>query len=52
MFAIQKFLNVSPQIPQSLLVRQNVEPLNVLIENYYNLKESFSGTEFESFFEA
>jgi hypothetical protein len=51
MFAIQKFLNLSLQIPQSLLLRQNAEPLNVLIENYTDLKASFSGTEFETFFD-
>ncbi|HSY62455.1 MAG TPA: hypothetical protein VK796_11285 [Cytophaga sp.] len=51
MFAIQKFLNVSQRISQSLLLRQNAEPLNVLVENYYDLKKSFSGTEFETFFD-
>lgn len=51
MFAIQKNLGVSQQTPQSLLLRQNAEPLNVLIENYENLKASFSGTEFEVFFD-
>ena len=51
MFAIQKFLGVLQQIPQSLLLRQNAEPLNMLIENYNDLKESFKGTDFEIFFE-
>lgn len=50
MFAIQKFLGVSQQIPKSLLIRQNAEPLNELIENYNDLKASFSGSEFEYFF--
>ena len=50
MFAIQKFLGLSQQIPQSLLLRQNAEPLNMLIENYDILKAGFSGTEFEGFF--
>jgi LPS sulfotransferase NodH len=51
MFAIQNFLGVTRQTPLSLLVRQNAEPLNMLIENYENLKASFSGTEFEIFFD-
>jgi|GEM_PF-1988245 len=50
MFAIQEFLGVSLQTPQSLLVKQNAEPLNELIENYTDLKTSFAGTEFEPFF--
>lgn len=50
MFAIQKFLGVPQHIPQSLLVKQNAEALNVLIENYTDLKGSFAGTEFELFF--
>ncbi|WP_018341627.1 sulfotransferase domain-containing protein [Cytophaga aurantiaca] len=51
MFAIQRFLGVTQQIPQSLLVRQNAEPLNALIENYNVLKASFAGSEFEYFFD-
>jgi len=51
MYAIQKFLDVPKYMPQSLLLRQNAEPLNLLIENYNDLKESFKGTEFEIFFE-
>ena len=50
MFAIQKFLGVSQLTPQSLLLRQNAEPLDMLIENYADLKSSFKGTEFEHFF--
>jgi len=51
MFSIQKFLGVPQHTPQSLLQRQNAEPLSVLIENYDYLKASFSGTEFELFFD-
>lgn len=51
MFAIQSFLGVMHRMPQSLLVRQNSEPLNMLIENYDDMKESFSGTAFRIFFE-
>lgn len=50
MFEVQKFLGVPQQMPQSLLQRQNAEPLNALIENYNDLKASFSGSEFEYFF--
>lgn len=51
MFAIQEFLGLSQQMPESLLVRQNAEPLHMLIENYNDLKKSFLGTAFEIFFE-
>lgn len=52
MFAIQQFLGVAQQAPYSLLVRQNAEPLDVLIENYTDLKAEFSGSAFEIFFDA
>lgn len=51
MYAVQNFLGVSQQAPHSLLVRQNAEPLTMLIANYNDLKTSFSGTKFEFFFE-
>lgn len=51
MEGVELFLGVEPQIPVSLLVRQNPENMSELIVNYEELKTSFLKTEFEVYFE-
>ena len=44
------FLGVEPLSPSTRLERQNPEPLRTLIRNYDELKESFRGSHWETFF--
>lgn len=48
---VTDFLGLGPCQPSTYLVRQNPEKASDLIENYKELKEYFSGSPWESFFD-
>ena len=48
---IQEFLGVDDETVEPVTYKQAAQPLSVAISNYFELKERFSGTPWEAFFE-
>ena len=48
---VEQFLNVEFEAVKPTTYRQSQESIAVTIENYFELKEKFKGTQWESFFE-